>query len=140
MDVNIEKIIDFIVLQKGMVPGELEKPACDNLLQRVISYGLSIVLFLSDRHRGIRKLIRTEYPAITHEFDVWHISKSLAKLIKALSNKAPRLDDWKQSILNHLWWCSQTCGGNEDELIEKFISVLDYVKNNHSWEGNKYFH
>jgi hypothetical protein len=92
MDVNTETIIDFIVLQKGMVAGELEKPACDSLLSRVVSYGLQIDLFLSDRHRGIRKLIRTEYPDITHEFDVWHISKSLGKLIKASSKKAPRLD------------------------------------------------
>lgn len=141
MDVKTDKIIDFIVLQKGLVAGELEKPACDKLLTRLIEKdGINIDLFLTDRHRGIRKMMREKYDGILHEFDVWHVSKSLAKAIKAVEKKAPTLEGWKPSIINHLWWSSMTCDANDDVLIEKFKSVLSHVTNTHSWEGNNHFH
>lgn len=140
MEVDTDKIIDFIVLQKGLVNGELEKPACDQLLSRLIDCELPIKLFLSDRHRGIRKLIRTQYPQITHEFDVWHVCKSLGKRIKTIESKAPGLESWKTSIMNHLWWSSMTCEENEQILIEKFTSILEHITNNHKWEGNHHFH
>lgn len=112
MDISSDQILDFIVLQKGLVDDEMEKPACDKLLTRLRNYGL----FLSDRHRGIRKMMRDCYPDIIHEFDVWYICKSLAKKIKSVEKNAPGIEKWKSSILNHLWLCSKSCNGNEDEL------------------------
>ena len=38
-----------------------------------------ILVFVSDRHRGIAKWIRENHPTITHYFDQWHIAKSVAK-------------------------------------------------------------
>lgn len=140
MDVHRDKIIDFIVLQKGQISGDLEKPACDKLLSRLLEEGVNIELFLSDRHRGVRKLLRTKFSNICHEFDVWHLAKSLGKKLKEIGKKAPLLQNWKNSIINHLWWSCQTCGGDEAVLIEKFQSVLYHICNVHEWPGNEVFH
>jgi len=55
MDLNSSKIIDFQLVQKGMVKGDLERAACEMLLQKlIVEYDCKIQLFLSDRHKGIR--------------------------------------------------------------------------------------
>jgi len=41
---------------------------------------------------------------------------------------------WKSSINNHLWWSAQTCQGNGKILVEKFLSVLHHISNEHEWE------
>ncbi|XP_063909811.1 uncharacterized protein LOC135127297 [Zophobas morio] len=138
MDLNTTKVIDFMVIQKGMVTGDLEKAACDKILHKLIHEDLKISVFLSDRHRGIRHLLRTKYSELNHQFDVWHMAKNLAKKIKTVEKKAPLLAAWKSSIVNHLWWAAQTCGGDPDLLIEKFLSVLHHICNIHSWEGNRF--
>lgn len=137
MDINNGKIVDFVVLQKGQVDGELEKPACEILLER-LTKKLKVTLFVSDRHRGVRKLMRTKYPSITHEFDVWHLSKSLAKKLKAIGKHSNLILAWSQSIVNHLWWSSKTCDNNEEMLVEKFTSILHHITDVHKWEGNKF--
>ena len=63
----------------------------------------NIKLFLSDRHKGVRYLLRTQYPDIEHAFDGWHIPKSLMKMMKALDKNHPEVKAWKASINNHLW-------------------------------------
>lgn len=137
MDIDSGKIVDFVVLQKGQVVGELEKPACETLLNRLLKH-IKISLFVSDRHRGIRKMMRTQFGAIIHEFDVWHISKSLTKKLKAAGNEFELIKDWTASVINHLWWSSQTCEGNDEVLIEKFTSILKHITDTHSWTGGKY--
>ena len=110
--VKTSKIIDFIVVQKGIITGELEKPACDALLTRLLEYGIDIKLFLSDRHRGIRKMISEKYSAINHEFDVWHVCKSLGKsLEKNITRKE----------------CTGT-GGVEVQCIEPPVVVVDDLR------------
>lgn len=59
--------------------GDLERTSCKILLEKLIENDVTIQLFLSDHHKGIRYFMRTEHPKISHEFDVWHLSKSLMK-------------------------------------------------------------
>jgi hypothetical protein len=87
--------------------------------------------FLSDRHKGIRYYLRTQHPEIEHEFDIWHLTKSLMKRLKTLEKKHPDVFLWKSSINNHLWWSAQTCQGNGKILVEKFLSVLHHISNEH---------
>jgi hypothetical protein len=127
-------IIDFLVVQKGMFSGELEKKACDFLLNRLISeLGNNIYVFLTDRHLGIGKMMREKYPQIIHELDIWHLAKNLKKKLNSLSSKYPFLNQWKDSIINHIWWCSYTCKENGELLVEKFKSILKHVRNIHHW-------
>ena len=41
--------------------------------------GLNIVTIATDRHVQIRKCLKDNYPAISHQFDVWHVSNSIRK-------------------------------------------------------------
>ena len=38
------------------------------------SVGITVVVFISDRHRGIAKWIRESQPGCAHFFDIWHIA------------------------------------------------------------------
>lgn len=138
MDVRSSKIIDFKITQKGMVQGDLEKKACELLLQELEKNDeCNINVFLTDRHKGIRCYIRTHHPNIEHEFDVWHLSKSLTKRLKTLEKNHHSAFMWKTSIINHLWWSAQTCDGNGTVLVEKFTSVLYHISNIHRWNDNE---
>lgn len=90
MDLHTSKIIDFILVQKGMFQGDLERKACELLLENLTNEeNMKIKLFLSDRHKGIRYYLRTQHPEIEHEFDLWHLTKSLMKRLKTLEKKHP---------------------------------------------------
>ena len=42
-------------------------------------------------------------------------------------------------MINHFWWSSGTCGGNVENLREKWTSILHHVSDIHSFEENKSF-
>ncbi|KAJ8889148.1 hypothetical protein PR048_008642 [Dryococelus australis] len=56
-DIDSGRIVDFVLLKKGQMAGDIEKHACET----------------------IRKMLCTKYSEISHEFDVCHISKSLQR-------------------------------------------------------------
>ena len=45
--------------------------------QEVRDAGIEVETFVSDRHRGIAKWIRSQYPNTNHFFDLWHVARSL---------------------------------------------------------------
>ena len=59
-----------------------------------------------------------KYPQINHQFDLWHIAKSLKKRLRAASQTkgCEDLGAWAQSIHNHLWWSAEHCNGSVTEL------------------------
>jgi len=88
MDNNTGKIIDFKLVPRGQLQGDLERQACERLLMNLTNRSnCKIQLFLTHRHKGIRAFIRTQHPNIKHEFDIWHLSKSLMKRLKPLEKK-----------------------------------------------------
>ena len=66
------------------------------------SSGLKIKTFISDRHRGIGKWIRTKEQGTTHFYDIWHIAKSIIKMVLKASkdNTCTILKDWTKAIKN----------------------------------------
>lgn len=79
---------------------------------------------------------------IKHQYDVWHLAKSV---VKKLNNKArlkgyEELAPWIQSISNHLWWCAATCEGSVQLLRDKWLSILHHVVNKHSWTDGQVYH
>ena len=60
--------------------------------------------------------------------------------MKAKKKGNEPLFQWIKCVSNHLWWCSQTCGGSAESLRERWISILNHVVNKHRWKNNKYFH
>ena len=49
-----------------------------------------------------------------------------------------QLGTWAPSIVNHLYWSIDTCKGNGEELVERFLSVVHHVTNKHTFPGLHY--
>lgn len=87
--------------------------------------------------------MRVEFPAITHQFDLWHFCKSIIKkIVKACGKKKQNtpLLCWLQSIKNHFWWCAESCRGNVVLFREKWESILCHTTNVHEWNDKTLFH
>ena len=114
-------------------------------LKRCLNYvkeDLKIGTLATDRHLMVGAMMRTDFPQIDHQFDLWHFCKSILKKItaKAKLKGCEELGSWTQSIANHLWWCAATCNGSAPLLKEKWMSLLHHITNNHKWVGNTVFH
>ena len=98
------------------------------------SVGLSISVFISDRHRGIAKWIRECQPGCEHFFDIWHIARSIGKaMIKLAKEKGcEKIGDWVKGVRNHLYWCvTSTKQGFQELIAGKWQSFMQHVSNKH---------
>ncbi|XP_068094284.1 uncharacterized protein [Hyperolius riggenbachi] len=140
MDVVTRKIIDFEVVQSTQCSSSaaMEKLGFDICMNRVISEGVEVMLFASDKHPGIQKMMREKYGHIIHQFDVWHYAKNISKKIRAASKKKVNesLIPWIDKIYNHFWWSVQHCENNEEKLRKLWLSLLHHVVDEHEWMEN----
>lgn len=98
------------------------------------SVGLSISVFILDRHRGIAKWIRESQPRCAHFFDIWYIARSIGKAMIKLSKEkgCKKIGDWVKGVRNHLYWCVTSTKQRFQELIAaKWQSFIQYVANKH---------
>jgi hypothetical protein len=111
----------------------------DNLLY---TDGINVAILTTDRHVTISSILKKEYDFICHQFDIWHLVKSVQKKLTAAcrSKGGEGLQAWRQSVTNHLWWSASTCEGKEQLLREKWFSILQHIQNRHEWTGCEFFH
>ncbi len=60
------------------------------------SIGVNIRVFITDRHRGIAKWIREQKPSTSHFYDIWHVARSIQKVLLKLSKEkgCERIAKW----------------------------------------------
>jgi len=127
------RVVDFVILQKGLFQGEMEAKGLRFLLNRLKKVVRDQVeTICTDRNNSVRKLMREEFPEIIHEYDIWHLAKSLKKRLKKLFKGSKVLFGWMKSIGNHPWWCAQTCGGCAETIVHKWKSLLMHARNIHT--------
>jgi len=141
MDVDSGLIVDQQLVQvtESGSSVAMERLALERSLNFLLDHGLQVSTLATDRHLSIQAFLRDTHPSIDHQFDVWHIAKSVAKKLtqKAAKKDAADLMPWVKSISNHLYWSAQTCNGDEQLLREKWMSCVNHVANVHSWNGEK---
>ena len=117
----------------------MEKEGLRRCLNYLLDRDVSIDTIATDRHRGVGALMKSDYPSINHQYDVWHLAKSVVKQLtqKGKQRKCEQLLPWIQSISNHLWWAAQTCNGDAQLLTEKWTSIVYHIGNVHEWDGGK---
>ena len=78
MEETSQKIIDMETLQvtESSSSVAMEKDAFRICLNRLLNRGVNVKVVVTDRSPSITKIMRTEYPQICHQFDVWHVCKS----------------------------------------------------------------
>ena len=111
----------------------MEKEGLRRSLNYLLERNVSINTIATDRHKGVGALIKTEYPYISHQYDVWHMAKGVVKQLtqKGKLKHCEWLLPWVQSISNHLWWAVQTCNGDAQLLTEKWTSIVYHISNVH---------
>ena len=120
MDLATDEVIDFMVVHVGEVThsNNMEKYGFVKLLDKFDETGIKIKSVTTDRHIQIRAYMKKQRPGTKHQFDIWHVSKSIKKkLLKAAKRRdCGKLNEWIKSIINHFWWCCATCDKNVDTL------------------------
>ena len=111
-------------------------------LKDIQNADIPVHIVATDRHVSIKKEMRQNFQNVDHQFDVWHLAKNLRKRLKekAKQKRYADIQPWVQSICNHLWCCSTTCGGNAELLREKWCSILYHICNVPSWVTGTQFH
>ena len=68
-------------------------------------------------------------PNIDHQFDPWHISKSVKKKVAAASKKSGCSDlaPWIPSLVNHLWWSAESCGNDPEDRCWKISGCQSFI-------------
>lgn len=97
--------------------------------------GVKVQTFISDRHRGIAKWLKTEYPFVHHFYDIWHVAKSITKKLAKLAKEkgCEAVQHWIKPIKNHLYWCAcSTKSGYEQLILAKWKSYARHIANLHT--------
>jgi solute carrier family 8 (sodium/calcium exchanger) len=146
MDMDSSKLLNITLVQVTETQGNsssMEAFGYAKSMDKLINSGLKINICATDRHIQIRKIHREKYApkGIKHEFDVYHLSNSIRKKLTLLAKKKRFKDlaPWVKSVTNHLWWCAASSNGNADELVEKWLSITEHIKNVHSFRKNKIY-
>ena len=89
----------------------MEKESFTRSIEMLEGKGVNITRVATDRHVSIASCMSRDYPHISHQYDVWHLSKWV---VKKLTNKPKQkgceeLAPGIQSISNHLWWSAAAC-------------------------------
>ena len=106
------------------------------------SVGITVAVFISDRHRGIAKWIRESQAETLHFFDIWHIARSIGKAMLKLSkeNGCHKIKEWMKGVRNHLYWCAtSTKQGFENLILAKWKSFICHVANKHDHHPDSLF-
>lgn len=104
--------------------------------------GLSIAVFISDRHRGIAKWIREKQSTTSHYFDIWHVARSIAKGMLKLGKEkgCERIHKWIKGVRRHLYWCATTTKqGLGPLIVAKWKAIVRHVADLHDKHPDKCF-
>ena len=93
----------------------MEPEALTRSLQRLKRRKVKIGVLATDRHLTVTANMK-KLPEINHQFDIWHVCKSVVKKLHQKAKKYPDLKPWVQSVSNHMWWCAATCDGDEQVM------------------------
>ena len=151
MDLETEKILDVQLVQVTEVANsnamELEG------LKRSLAFlepRIGIASITTDRHGQVNKYLREKierekkeqplHASLRHYFDIWHVAKSVKKSIEKVVHRVECSDLylWKPAIVRHLYWCASSSGGNGELVEEKWVSILNHVRDIHMHDGPLY--
>ena len=57
----------------------MEKERLRRCLDKLFDQGADIISLATDRHIGVTSLMKKSYPHTEHQYDVWHLTKSITK-------------------------------------------------------------
>ena len=73
----IDGHVDYVALAGNSV--RMEKRGLIILLEKFRRIGIMIKSITTDRHVQIKSYLAKDHPGILHQFDAWHVGKSIKK-------------------------------------------------------------
>ena len=102
-------------------------------LNKLFDHGVAIATLATDRHPSVRKTMEDDYNTIRHEYDLWHIVKSVKK--RLLAAKKADLTPWgesrechRESLVVLLFSLQGKCSAHERDVD---IGSAPYPKQTH---------
>ena len=91
IDQITDKIVDFQVVQVSEVTSSnaMEREGFARCMENIQDKGAKVKVVATDRHVSIKSDMKQNYPDIDHQYDVWHLAKSVTK---KLNEKAKKKD------------------------------------------------
>lgn len=141
MDVKSNKVIDIQLIQSNDVgkSKRMEEEGFMRSLSMLEGRGLKVQAIMTDRHRGVPKVLRKEKKEIGHYFDPWHVGKGLGKKMDELGKRKKTQDVrlWRQSVVNHLHWSASSSSSGQ-EAVAKWTSVVSHIQDVHTHDNALY--
>ena len=99
----------------------VERERLRRSLNYLLEQDISMVIIATDRHQGVDALMKSNYSHISHQYNVWYMTKIVVKQFtqKSKLKHCEWLLPWILSISDHLWWATHTCNGDAQLLTEK---------------------
>ncbi|XP_064477948.1 uncharacterized protein LOC135391577 [Ornithodoros turicata] len=113
-------------------------------LQRCLAFpevhDIVVDMLVTDRHTGIKAMMRDLCPHIKHRFVVWHVAKGIKKKLLALGRAAKHqvVQLWIESIVRHAYWCPKTSGDDGELCRAKWVSLMNHIVDVHQHEDPWY--
>ncbi|XP_073409250.1 uncharacterized protein [Dendrobates tinctorius] len=140
MDAETKKILGFHIQQHlpTLSQAHHKNITFKKALNRILEKGVNVKMLTTDRHIGVRKIMKDSYGDIVHRFDPWHLARSINNkiLFQAKKKHCEVLSDWSLPIKSHLWWCVKTCDENKEELLDRWNALQYHVLNVHEWRSS----
>ena len=89
IDRQSDQIVEFQIVQCTEVnnSNEMEREGFKCGMDNIKAKGGNIKVITTDRHVGIRADLKRNYSEVDHQFDVWHLSKSITKKLMEKAKK-----------------------------------------------------
>uniref|UniRef100_A0A915E449 Uncharacterized protein n=1 Tax=Ditylenchus dipsaci TaxID=166011 RepID=A0A915E449_9BILA len=138
IDNESKQVMRFEAVQKnetGNVSRRMELEGVKRCIQGLEESGIIIKSVTTDRHSQIRAYMASEKPELEHDFDAWHMLKSIRRNIvneaKKKCNK--ELKEAGPRFMNHLWHSTALPRGDPQLIKETALSGLLHLAGVHSW-------
>jgi solute carrier family 8 (sodium/calcium exchanger) len=139
LDLERNKIIAMELVQINEVTSSyhMELEGLQRCKAKLDDRGVIVSSLVTDRHLQVGKWVREEWGQVKHQYDVWHVAKSLKKKLEEIAKKRGNeiVKQWSHSITNHLYWCAISSNGNGCLALAKWESILNHICNIHEGHG-----
>ena len=81
MDNATDLILNYSLVQVTETGSSvtMEKEGLERCLTNVLAKDVLVKSISTDRHTGVSALLKRKHPTIDHQYDVWHLAKSIVK-------------------------------------------------------------
>ena len=81
MDNASDLILDYSLVQVTETGSSvaMEKEGLERCLTNVLAKDVLVKSITADRHTSVGALLKRKYSSIDHQYDVWHLAKSIVK-------------------------------------------------------------